>query len=153
MRVYYVENSLHGKPYESKVVKTDHFNFVMDNNNPNIVSLHNETKFFKKIKRWFLPTFKHAFIMKEGIWWADLYLPNSIIFYDNENIAGFKGNFYFIAQIEDQLEIRKFSSNKPVPYKEVAYMHSRIEESKIIKKMERSFAKLLEIKGLEVPAK
>jgi hypothetical protein len=150
MRVYYSEKILHGKPYESKVVNNENFNFLMHNNSPNIVPLNQDLKFMRRAKNLFVPTYKNAFIMKEGVWWADFFLPNSIIFYDNENIAGFKGNFYFVSQIEDQLELRKFFSHKPVKYSDVAIMHSRLDEKNLISKLERSFKRLLEVKGMDI---
>jgi hypothetical protein len=149
MKLYYTEDSLHGKPHESEILNNEKFDLLLNETQKEIIDLTANLKLGRKIKNIFLPVFKNACIVREGIWWADLFIPNSIIFYDNENIAGFKGTFYFIAQVGDKIELRKFSSQKPVKYSDVAYMHSRLDEKKLVKKLERSFDRLLEIKSID----
>src|SRR5690606_10592414 len=72
---------------------------------------------------------------------GSFYIPSGILFFDRSDY-NFPSEFYFIAKIGDQLEVRKCKGGKDIAWYQIPDLHQPINDPKIIKKIENTFSEL-----------
>ncbi|WP_324023673.1 hypothetical protein QSV08_12515 [Maribacter sp. BPC-D8] len=148
-RIYYHEERLSGHAFENEVINVKLFDLIFENTETNGYDIKpiSTSSFFGLIKSK-NNTFKTVGVSRDGINYntteGNFYLPKALIFYDN-NDNTFPSEFYFIAKIQDQIEIRKCSGGKTVKWFQIPDLHSEVKDAKIIQKIENT---LLELKKL-----
>lgn len=148
-RIYYHEEKLSGKSFENDVINLQLFDFIFNSTNTNKFEIKpiSSSSFFGLLKST-KESFKTVMISRDGINYntteGSFYLPKAIIFYDNDDYS-FPSEFYFIAKLEDKIEIRKCKGGKNVKWFQIPELHKEIADSKIISKIENT---ILEVKKL-----
>ncbi len=103
--------------------------------------------FFQKLFRQTKIIFKYAQLSRDGIPYSttegSFYLPTAIIFYDVDD-ANFPSEFYFIAKIGQQLELRQCDAGLGVKWFQIPDLHHAVTDSKVIQKIGDSFTQLKE---------
>ncbi len=148
-RIYYKEEKLGGQPIENNIVNVQLFDYIFDNTNFNEFEFQDleKTYFFGFLKSK-KEIFKFVKFRRDGFHYktseGNFYLPNSLIFYDVKD-AVFPSEFYFIAKINDQIELRKCNGGEEVKWFQIPELHKTVNDLKVFSKIKRT---LEEIKKL-----
>ena len=145
VRIYYHQNQLAGNTLNSQVIDLKNFDELFERAEQNLFefSAPEPVGFFKKLfGQSAKPQFKFVRLTRDGFAYntseGDFYLPVALIFYDNDD-ANFPSEFYFIAKIEAQLELRKCQAGKDVKWYQIPALHEAVTDSATIQKIEQSF--------------
>ncbi|MEJ8597573.1 hypothetical protein JSO62_02525 [Riemerella anatipestifer] len=148
-RVYYHEEKLSGRSFENEIINIQLFDFIFSNTNTCKFEIKSvsSSSFFGLLKST-KETFKTVLISRDGINYktteGSFYLPKAIIFYDNDDFS-FPSEFYFIAKLRDEIEIRKCNGGKDVKWFQIPDLHKEVSDSKVVKKIENT---ILEVRKL-----
>jgi len=146
MTVPYRNKKIIGKNFESQIITLDKFKYILNKNIEMYVDIYKKSIFniFKSSK-----FFRKAMIHKQDRFYKEYFFANSIQFYYSEirtnRARPYLGKFYFLAEINDELEIVSFKGS----YKEIDDIIDNLEvvtDKSIIKKIENSFEKIYQIK-------
>jgi hypothetical protein len=147
-RIYYKEEKIQGTAINSKIITVENFNKI----------INTKAKFSYKITKYFTKCFKHYEVHNDGKIYNDsekgiFYLPKNIIFYDINDFT-FPSEFYFIALIGNELELRMANGGKDVKWYEISERHNNVNDEKTVKKVENSISEILnEIEKYKEPKK
>lgn len=147
-RIYYHQNQLAGNALNSQVIDLKKFDELFEQAEQNLFefSAPEPVGFFKKFfGQSAKPQFKFVRLTRDGFPYntseGDFYLPVALIFYDVDD-ANFPSEFYFVAKIGEQLELRKCQAGKGVKWYQIPDLHEAVTDSSIIQKIEQSFITL-----------
>lgn len=145
-RIYYKEEKLTGKAIDHKVINVDLFDYIFNSTNTNKFQIETNSKLqLLKVLKVNKEVFKYVKITRDGINYntdeGNFYLPNSIIFYDEED-AVFPSEFYFISKIGDEIELRKCVGGKDIKWFQIPVLHTSVIDKKIILKIKNSLKKV-----------
>ena len=147
-RIYYKLQKLAGLPLKSDVIDLKTFDELFEQADQRLFEFSppQATGFFQKLFGNHSPVFKFVQLSQDGISYnaseGNFYLPSALIFYDI-NDANFPSEFYFIAKLGQQLELRQCLAGEGIKWYQIADLHQAVNDPKIIKKIENS---LLELK-------
>ncbi|MCT4697561.1 DUF6630 family protein [Tenacibaculum haliotis] len=153
-RIYYDAKKLNGEPFESSILNIESFRYIFENTNiaKNYakridITAPIESSFFGIFKPQ-KEVFTKVLLFIDDIEYnsnkRNVYIPNSIILFDNEDY-NFPSEFYFIARIENQVEIRKCNGGNNVKWFNIPDLHQSINDQKIIDKIENTFIELTKL--------
>lgn len=154
-RIYYHEEKLCGQAFESEIINIKSFNHIFENTFVNYKKCNFESSI--KSSFWGLiksveEKFKIATISKVGYSYKgtydegerNVYIPDCIIFYDVEDY-NFPSEFYLIAKIQNQIEIRICNGGNNVEWFQIPELHKPLTNPKIISKIENTFLELIRV--------
>lgn len=144
-RIYYHEEKLSGQPIKSAVINLQKFDYIL--NHTDLVDLdfqqYTTPSLFGKLFSRKADTFKKAQLRRDNLYYepekGTFYLPSGIIFFDQLDY-NFPSEFYFIAKIGNQIEWRKCTGGKNTVWHHIPDLHQPINDPKIIRKIENTFA-------------
>lgn len=145
-RIYYKEEKLSGQPIENNFITVELFDFIFNNTNTDKFELQDgiSSSFFGFVKSR-IENFKIVRLSRDGIHYkaseGNFYLPTAIIFCDLED-AAFPSEFYFIAKIENQIELRQCNAGKDIKWFQIPKLHKSVDDPKILIKVENSLAEI-----------
>ena len=146
VRIYYHLNQLAGNALSSRVIDLKKFDELFEQTEQNLFEIFvaEPVGFFKKLlgQSSAKSQFRFVHLSRDGFPYStsegDFYLPVALIFYDIDD-ANFPSEFYFIAKIEAQLELRKCQAGKDVKWYQIPALHEAVTDSATIQKIEQSF--------------
>ncbi|MCD9566570.1 DUF6630 family protein [Tenacibaculum maritimum] len=147
-RIYYHKKELAGLPIKDDDLHLSLFNYLLNNATASKFKLQDSyiTSFWG-FKRKKIPCFKEVLILKDDIFYnspeGSFYLPNGIIFYD-KNDFNFPSEFYFISQINNQIELRKCNGGQHVKWFQIPELHKAVKAPNIFQKIKNT---LIALKG------
>lgn len=152
-RIYYREENLYGQPFESGKINLKVFDMILQkskhlqNDSQRIITLP-QKQTFALFKRNPL-AFKHVSIWNETkkhptIEYGSFFMPETIVFYDNKD-GYFPSIYYFIAKINQQLDICQSRSGADTTWFQQPELHSELTDQKVIERIEKSIEELLDI--------
>jgi hypothetical protein len=142
-RIYYREEKIQGVPIETPVINLKNFDFLMECPKPQLSfefgpnKSGNYTDSFREIL--LCTNAQHYSTEPEG----QFYIPQAIIFYDVNDFT-FPSQYYFIAKIGVQLEIRSAKGGKNVKWFETPELHQYVTEKSVIIKMQNSLLSVID---------
>ncbi len=149
-RIYYKERKIAGNTINNKFITSGKVSFLFENSNKNWFELKSENRrnilsFFTANKE----TFNYVQLSKDDIFYNDskygsFYLPNAIIFYDNDDF-NFPTKFYFLTQIDESLELRECNGGKDIKWHQIPNLHNEVTDKKIINKIKNTIEKVLNL--------
>lgn len=152
-RIYYREENLYGQPFESGKINLNVFDVILQkskhlqNDSQRIITLP-QKQTFTLFKRKPL-AFKHVSIWNETkkhptIEYGSFFMPETIVFYDNKD-GYFPSIYYFIAKINQQLDICQSRAGADTAWFQQPELHSELTDQKVIERIEKSIEELLDI--------
>lgn len=149
-RIYYKQAKLSGQPIQSKIITVELFDFIFENTDENKIELEDSKNgslldIFKSKKQ----LFKNIQLSRDGFQYdnsehGSFFLPKAMIFYDVFDY-NFPSEFFFIAKVEDQIELRSCQAGQGVEWFHTPELHKAVTDSKILLKIENT---VLEVKEL-----
>ncbi len=148
-RIYYKEETLIGTPLVNETINAERFDSILKRarqagqysfelQHTKKCSLLN---FFRTPKQ----PFKYVTLRNDNLYYeakeGKFFLPSAIIFYDVNN-ANFPSEFYFIAKVANQLELRKGCGGEDVKWYQMPELHYAVDDLSILSKVEQSFIEL-----------
>lgn len=156
-RIYYYEEKLQGDPIETKYITLKAFDFIMQNaqsrqyrnkERNKMILVDGEFEFVD------IDQFKYSIIRKDGLaYTADegsFYLPEAIIFLDSSDYRPYPSEFYFIARIQNQLELCRCSGGEGVKWYQLADRYTTVTDSIIIEKASKTMEVLNDFIAYEI---
>lgn len=146
-RIYYKEENLGGLPFKHPVINTAFFDFIFSNSNATHFEFTDtQSSFLYGIFKRNKPIFKNVFLSNDGIHYqaseGDFYLPVALIFCDLDDYP-FPTEYYFIAKINDEIELRKCNAGAGIKWFQTADKYKSVNDTAILAKIENT---LLELK-------
>lgn len=152
-RIYYREKKLHIPPLQNEVITVDLFNKIME-----LSSFIPEDAlqiFELPEKKTSLLFWKNDKPFKQAVIWntekphttyeyGDFYLPRAIVFFDEKD-AYFPSDYYFIVNIDNQLELGYSKAGPQTAWYEQSQLWHKVTQPKIIKRFEKSIKELYKI--------
>ncbi len=152
-RIYYREKKLHIPPLQNEVITVDLFNKIME-----LSSFIPEDAlqiFELPEKKTSLLFWKNDKPFKQAVIWntekphttyeyGDFYLPKAIVFFDQKD-AYFPSDYYFIVNIDNQLELGYSKAGPQTAWYEQPQLWHKVTQPKIIKRFEKSIKELYKI--------
>nr|WP_314288689.1 hypothetical protein [uncultured Capnocytophaga sp.] len=152
-RIYYREKKLHIPPLQNEVITVDLFNKIME-----LSSFIPEDAlqiFELPEKKSSLLFWKNDKPFKQAVIWntekphttyeyGDFYLPRAIVFFDEKD-AYFPSDYYFIVNIDNQLELGYSKAGPQTAWYEQPQLWHKVTQPKIIKRFEKSIKELYKI--------
>ncbi len=152
-RIYYREKKLHIPPLQNEVITVDLFNKIME-----LSSFIPEDAlqiFELPEKKTSLLFWKNDKPFKQAVIWntekphttyeyGDFYLPRAIVFFDEKD-AYFPSDYYFIVNIDNQLELGYSKAGPQTAWYEQPQLWHKVTQPKIIKRFEKSIKELYKI--------
>ncbi len=149
-RIYYKEKKVVGNVLNSNIATRENIDYILHHSSKYGFELENNSgggllSFFK-VKT---EVFQFVQLSKDDISFEDgeygmFYLPNAIIFCDDDDYT-FPSKFYFLAQIDDKLELRECSGGEDVKWHQIPSLHTEVTDKNIIKKVENTVEKIVEL--------
>ena len=150
-RIYYRERKLHTPPLKNEVITPSLFNEIMKKSDfiaedalqifelPPVAS--SSIFFWKKDKN-----FKYAVVWNSEkshttYEYGDFFLPKAIVFFDVKD-AYFPSDYYFIVNIDDQLELGHAKAGADTAWYEQPQLWHQVSNLKLIKRFEHSIKAL-----------
>lgn len=133
-RIYYTAKQLCGHPIETTHITPTLFNRIKNSTT--------STKFELRDPG----VFRFAMIWRDNIFYKQFYLPDSIIFYDVADF-NFPTTFYFVVNIDNELEVRMGLGGEKVGYQDFPQIHDAISDPQVIEKIDRTLAMLSKMIG------
>ena len=152
-RIYYKEEKIAGEPIETPVINVKNFDYLMECPKPQL-SFELAPDGSGGYSEWFRYTLisnraRHYDAGGEG----KFYLPKAMIFWDIDDFT-FPSQYYFIAKIGDELEIRSVKGGADVKWFQTVDLHKQVTDSSVIAKMHGSMLSIIEfLKDYEEPEK
>lgn len=147
-RIYYKEKKIYGKSFENNIINSRTFDYLKDNTDATNFEILPQRSSFLGIFTKEKPVFRLAQISRDDINYpsneGNFYLPDAIIFYDEKDYV-FPTEFYFIAKIDNRVELRKCNAGKDIQWFEIPELHIEITDSKIITKIENTILRIKEL--------
>jgi hypothetical protein len=145
-RIYYAQEALYGPPIQSDYITIELFNFLSDNTDSNKFELQNiPVSTSANTKEKGRELFKYVFLTRDGIHYkaeeGDFFLPSAIILCDIPDY-NFPTEFYFIAKIGAQIELRECSGGAGVKWFQIPQLHKPVADRAIIVKVEETLAEI-----------
>ena len=145
-RIYYKEDKIAGQAIENGFINLALFDYMFDNTDSRIFNcLAVSDSYLVNLQGANSQTFKKIELRKDGFYYnsakGKLYLPNAIIFYD-ENDFNFPSEFYFIAKVGSEIELRKCKGGKDVEWFHIPELHEAVDDSGIVSKIENTLREL-----------
>ena len=139
--IYYKDQKICGQPIETETINFDNFNFLMECPKPQY-----EIEFGADENGEYIHWFRYVKFSNAGVTYSDsqygtFYLPKAIIFYDEHNEPYgtiLPKRFWFIAMINNKLEIRKVESDKDIKYWQIPELHKEVSDKNTIQKIENT---------------
>ena len=152
-RIYYREKKLHNHPLKNEVITVDLFNKIIQlsafipEDALQIFQLPQKTSswaFWNNAKG-----FKYAVVWNTEkpyttYEYGDFYLPKSIVFFDEKD-AYFPSDYYFIVNIDNQLELSHSRAGADTTWYEQPQLRSKVTNPKLIKRFEKSIKELYKL--------
>ncbi len=148
-RIYYKEDKIAGQAIDTGFISPALFDYIFDNTDSRIFNYSAlSNSYLVNLLGTDNQTFKKVELRKDGIFYNSakgrLYLPSAIIFYDEKDF-NFPSEFYFIAKIGSEIELRKCKGGKDVEWFHIPALHQSVDDPGIISKIENT---LREVKTL-----
>lgn len=157
-RVYYREEKIYGTPVSSDKINAEIIDYILDNcstgsnNISEAIKLTDEQESFLDVFRSKdkQKPFRFATVWNDGFYYeggsdlGKIYLPKSIIFYDVDDVS-FPSEYYFIAKVGNQVELRRCNAGKDVQWSDTLDMHVEESHPRVVARMEKSVSALKEL--------
>lgn len=145
-RIYYKEEKIAGHAIDSEFINLALFDYVFDNTDSRIFNYSElSSSYLVNMPSGNNLTFKKIELRKDDIYYnsakGKLYLPNAIIFYDEKDF-NFPSEFYFIAKVGNEIELRKCKGGKGVEWFHIPELHEAVDDPRIILKTENTLCEL-----------
>lgn len=145
-RIYYKEEKIAGQAIENEFINLALFDYLFDNTDSRIFNYSElSNSYLVNLQGVNNQTFKKNELRKDGIYYnssrGKLYLPSSIIFYDEKDF-NFPSEFYFIAKVGNEIELRKCNGGKDVEWFHIPELHEAVDDPGIISKIENTLREL-----------
>lgn len=144
-RIYYHKNELKDKAFESEHIDINHFNRIMEDAAGVTFELEmpsTKFSFFQKSK---IKTFRYVYVSPDDIEYnsseGNFYLPSALIFTDKDDYP-FPTEFYFLAKLGNQLELRVCHGGEDVVWHQIPDLHQSVSDAKSIEKIENTLVAL-----------
>ena len=152
-RIYYREKKLHDVPLKNEVITVELFDKIIalsafiPEDALQIFELPQKKStfaFWKNDK-----PFKHAVVWNTEkphttYEYGDFYLPKAIVFFDVKD-AYFPSDYYFIVNIDGQLELGYSRAGASTAWYEQPQLRSKVTNPKLIKRFEKSIKELYKL--------
>lgn len=145
-RIYYKEEKIAGQAIENKFINLALFDYMFDNTDSRIFNYSElSNSYLVNFQGAGNQKFKKIELRKDGIYYnsakGKLYLPKAIIFYDEKDF-NFPSEFYFIAKVGNEIELRKCKGGNDVEWFHIPELHEAVDDPGIILKTENTLRKL-----------
>lgn len=144
-RIYYREEKLLGNPIETKIINLENFNYIVQNARQQTYKIEKKTRLVLKdgdFESVYVDMFKYCTVRRDGITYdsdeGSFYLPEALILFDNSDYAPFPSEFYYIAKINDRLELGFCKGGEGVKWHELPSRRTTVEDSATIEKAEET---------------
>lgn len=144
-RIYYHSEKLLGKPIETKVINLKVFDSIIRDALKETYKIGEKSRLILKDGEFdsvYVDMFKYCTVRKDGITYdadeGSFYLPEAIILFDVSDYTPFPSDFYFIAKINDQLELCRGSGGKDVQWYQLPDSYTVVDDPVIIEKVEET---------------
>ena len=143
-RIYYNKEELCGQPIQRGNITPEVFSYIFNNTDESKFELRGiDSSALLGDAKSNGELFNYAFLTRDGIHFnaaeGSFFLPSSIIFYDIPDY-NFPSEFYFIAKIGDQIELRKCSAGEGVKWFQIPQLHKPVLDSNIVLKVDTTMA-------------
>ncbi|MDO5105214.1 hypothetical protein [Capnocytophaga sp.] len=155
-RIYYRNRKINGEPFKSEKITLAVFAKILASTSfipedaLHIFELPQKTSIlpWKKNDK----GFKYAVVWNNDrphntVEYGDFYLPKSIVFFDVKD-AYFPSEYFFIANIDNQLEISHCRAGADTSWYQQPELRREITDLKLIKRIEKSVNELQEVLGI-----
>ena len=145
-KIYYNERKIQGNPLQDEFINSEFISSIFENSSIKKFELQDKTKstLFGLIKKK-REVFKTILLSKNNIVYntteGNFYLPNAIILYDNNDYI-FPTQFYFIAQIDNDIELRKCKGGEDIKWFQIPELHKSENDTKIIEKVKNTLKEI-----------
>ncbi|SNR16221.1 DUF6630 family protein [Tenacibaculum jejuense] len=145
-RIYYKEEKLSGESIQHKFINVALFDYIFNSTNTNNFELKVNSKLpLPKAIKTKLDVFKNVQIVRDDLHYnteeGDFYLPNSIVFTDNNDFS-FPTEFYFISKIGEQIELRKCNGGEDVKWYQIPILHQSVQDKNVILKVKNTLKRI-----------
>ncbi len=144
-RIYYHEEKLHGNSIETKFININAFDYILREAPSEVYKSTEKNKMILIDGEFdFVPVdmFKYCVIRRDGITYkadeGSFYLPEAIVLLDVSDYLPFPSEFYFVAKIDNQLELCLCSGGEGVKWNELPDRIQTVNDPEIIKKAEET---------------
>ena len=138
-RIYYTAKKIYGAPINTNYINPTIFNHIKNGTTSTKFEFSNPD------------VFRFVQIWRDNILYKQFYLPDSIILYDVADF-NFPTEFYFVVNIDNELEVRHGLGGEKVMYQDFPQIHSAVTHPQIIEKTDRTFMALSKmIQGAPTP--
>ncbi|GET45595.1 MAG: hypothetical protein Q4A09_07930 [Capnocytophaga felis] len=155
-RIYYRNRRIYGEPLKNEKITLEIFAKILANTSfiPED-ALH---IFSLPQKQSILPWKKDCKSFKYAVVWnhdkphntaeyGDFYLPKSIVFFDEKD-AYFPSEYFFVVNIDDQLEISHCRAGADTSWYQQPELRREVTDPKLIKRIEKSVTELQQVLGI-----
>lgn len=156
-RVYYHEQKLQGNSIETDAINLRVFDYIINNSLSEAYVTQPTTKVVKTekgLESVSVELFKYCTIRKDGIHYdgkdGSFYLPEAIIMFEMNDSLPFPSEFYFIAKINNQLELSHCRGGREVKWYQLADTLSSVVEQEIMNKAEKTISYLKDYIEFEI---
>lgn len=155
-RIYYRHKQIHGEPFENKKISKEAFAKIMISTS--FISEDMLHIFELPQKTPVLPWKKKEKGFKYAVVWnhekahctaeyGDFFLPKAIVFFDVKD-AYFPSEYFFIVNINDQLEISHCRAGADTAWYQQPELRREITDSNTVKRLETSVIELQKVLGI-----
>lgn len=152
-RIYYKSEQLAGQALNQTILSLSEFDEIFTQAEHQLYEFStSESGFFQRLFGRDKTCFRYVQLSKDGIPYTtqqgSFFLPVSLIFYDVDD-ACFPTQFYFIAKLDGQLELRQCQAGQGVQWFQIPDLHHKVTDPKIIHKVKNSLSALKEKTAIE----
>lgn len=145
-RIYYKEEKIAGQAIDTEFISLALFDYVFNNTDSRIFNYSElSNSYLVNMPSGNNLTFKKIELRKDGIYYnsakGKLYLPSAIIFYDEKDF-NFPSEFYFIAKVGNEIELRKCKGGKDIEWFHIPELHEAVDDPEVISKIENTLREL-----------
>lgn len=152
-RIYYRNNKIYGKPFKNEIITSELFDKIIQKGS--FIPQDSLLIFELPQKSSILPWKKNDKSFKYAVIWNNeqshttneygtFFMPKAIVFFDEKD-AYFPSDYYFIVNIDNQLEISYCRAGAGTAWFQQSDLRKEVTETKLIKRFQKSVLELYEV--------